>query len=81
MPVEDFKNYMKGNGSFQLLPKGAGGNVQLSEAWLDSVSKKIEDPVIQKQLIEGIRKKTIKTGVIGVDKKTGDLILVPVNVK
>lgn len=72
---------MKGNGSFQLLPKGSGGNVQLSEAWLDSVSKKIEDPIIQKQLIEGIRKKTIKTGVIGVDKKTGDLILVPVNVK
>lgn len=68
-------------GSFQLLKNGAGKNLQLSEKWLETVSKKINDPIIQKEILNGIKRGTIKTGVIGVNKKTGDLILINVTVK
>ncbi|MEH1740764.1 hemagglutinin repeat-containing protein [Fusobacterium varium] len=72
---------MKGNGSFQLLPKGAGGNVQLSKKWIEAVADNIKDPATKKLLKNNLKNGQIKTGVIGVDKKTGDLILVPVNTK
>ena len=72
---------MKGNGSFRLLPKGAGGNVQLSQKWIEAVADNIKDPATKKLLKNNLKNGQIKTGVIGVDKKTGDLILVPVNTK
>lgn len=69
-------------GAIKLAKKGAGGNLQLTNEWLGAIAGKEKlDPETQKILKEVVKNKKYKTGVVALDKKTDELIFVPVKVE
>ncbi len=67
-------------GTIQLSSKGAGGNTQLSNGWIDAIyRRKLPDTDPVSQLLKNISEDKIKTVVIGVDKSTKEIKLVPVS--
>ncbi|TNY25480.1 hypothetical protein BV497_13675 [Fulvimonas soli] len=68
------------NGAFSL-GRTADDSLQLSAKWIDQVMDKIDETSPAYKAIEQARDSgTLNTAVIGVNKKTGQLIGVPVNV-
>lgn len=69
------------NGTVKLASNAAGGNTQLSEAWVKAVMNKLDtkDPArlaIEQALDTG----RLKTAVTGIDRTTGQAVIIPVNV-
>lgn len=70
------------NGSFSLSASGAGGNMQLSNGWIDSVLSRLDSTSPAYQAIEQARATgKLITAVAGVDKSTGQVVAVPVKIK
>lgn len=69
------------NGTVKLAPNAAGGNTQLSKAWIDAVIDNLapNDPTRQ-ILINADKAGKLKTAVTGVDRATGQAVIIPVNV-
>ncbi len=69
------------NGTVKLSSNAAGGNTQLSDAWINKVldNLPLNDPAgiaIQKAKDSG----KLKTAVTGIDRSTGKAVIIPVNV-
>ena len=61
--------------------KGVGGTRQMSLNWVDNVLNKLEDGNPVKHTIENAKNSgKLNTRLVGVDKKTGELIFVPVRI-
>ena len=61
--------------------KGVGGTRQMSPDWIDNVLNKLEDGNPVKHTIKNAKNSgKLNTGLVGVDKKTGELIFVPVRI-
>lgn len=71
---------MSKDGTFSILKKGADGKNQLSPEWIEAVARKIKNTETKKLLLEKLKNNKINTGVIGVDKTNGKVILLPVEV-
>jgi filamentous hemagglutinin len=77
--VADSKQ-MAASGSMKL-SVGAGGELQLSAGWIDAVMGRIQQGSEAWLAIDAARTSgTIRTAVAGVDKATGNLVIVPVKV-
>lgn len=61
--------------------KAAGGNTQLSEAWVQAVLNKLDknDPAA-KAVQQAFNTGKLKTAVTGVDRATGQAVIIPVKV-
>lgn len=69
------------NGTVKLEPKAAGGNTQLSEAWIQAVINKLDPKDPARLAIEQARETDkLKTAVTGVDRTTGQAVIIPVHV-
>ena len=68
------------DGTFSILKKGTDGKKQLSPEWIEAVARKIKNTETKKLLLEKLKDNKINTGVIGVDKTNGKVILLPVEV-
>ena len=67
------------NGSASLDPKAAGGAPQLSDAWVKAVLNKIDVNSEAYQAVSTARLNgTLYKGVIGVDRNSGQLVMVRV---
>ncbi|MDH6457849.1 hypothetical protein M2102_001478 [Fusobacterium sp. PH5-7] len=71
---------MSKDGTFSILKKGADGKNQLSPEWIEAVARKIKNTETKKLLLEKLKNNKINTGIIGVDKTNGKVILLPVEV-
>ena len=69
------------NGTVKLESKAAGGNTQLSEAWVQAVLNKLDknDPAA-KAVQQAFDTGKLKTAVTGVDRATGQAVIIPVHV-
>ena len=68
-------------GAVKLSKDGAGGNIQLSSEWVNSVAgKKTLNETAKKELKKAIKTQNYKTGIVALDKKTGDLIIAPIEI-
>ena len=68
-------------GAVKLSKDGAGGNIQLSSEWVNSVAgKKTLNETAKKELEKAIKTQNYKTGIAALDKKTGDLIVAPIEI-
>ena len=66
-------------GAIKLSKDGAGGNIQLSSEWINSVAgKKTLNETAKKELKKAIKTQNYKTGIVALDKKTGELIITPI---
>uniref|UniRef100_UPI000A95C023 hypothetical protein n=2 Tax=Streptobacillus felis TaxID=1384509 RepID=UPI000A95C023 len=74
--ISNLKNYE--SGSMTLLEKGIDKTRQLSENWIKSVANKL--PKKEKELLEN-NIDNIRTAVIGINKKNGEIIFVPLKVE
>ena len=54
--------------------------VQLSEGWLKSVAGKLPEGPVKTALTTAVDQKTYVTGVAGVDRATGKLVILPVKI-
>jgi filamentous hemagglutinin len=69
------------NGIVKLDSKAAGGNTQLSEAWVVAVLNKLDTKDPARLAIDQARRNgQLKTAVTGVDRATGQAVIIPVNV-
>ncbi len=59
---------------------GANETFQLSPDWIKEVVKKDGNKEIKDIVLKAIDDQKIKTGIVGINKKDGKLILIPVNV-
>ena len=70
------------NGAFTLSANGAGGSMQLSDNWVDTVLSKLDPSSPAYRAVFNARNNgTLTTAVAGVDKGTGKVIAVPVKVQ
>ena len=61
--------------------KGVGGTRQMSTDWVKNVSSKLDkNNPVKKAVDEAIDNGKINTGLVGVDKKTGELIFIPTRI-
>ena len=61
--------------------KGVGGARQMSPNWVNNVLNKLENNNPVKHTIKNAKNSgKLNTGLVGVDKKTGELIFVPVRI-
>ena len=61
--------------------KGAGWARQMSPNWVNNVLNKLENNNPVKHTIKNAKNSgKLNTGLVGVDKKTGELIFVPVRI-
>ncbi|WYE27289.1 hypothetical protein LC560_09110 [Fusobacterium animalis] len=66
-------------GAIKLSKDGAGGNIQLSSEWINSAAgKKTLNETAKKELKKAIKTQNYKTGIVALDKKTGELIITPI---
>ncbi|BBM53290.1 hypothetical protein JMUB3935_2277 [Leptotrichia trevisanii] len=78
--VLDSKQIAK-SGNMSVSNKGAGGARQMSPNWVNNVLNKLENNNPVKHTIENAKNSgKLNTGLVGVDKKTGELIFVPVRI-
>ncbi|MDC4625400.1 hemagglutinin repeat-containing protein [Acinetobacter baumannii] len=69
------------NGTVKLSSNAAGGNTQLSEAWVAAVLKELSPNDPARLAIEQARRSgKLQTAVTGVDRATGQAVIIPVNV-
>ena len=61
--------------------KGVGGTRQMSPDWVKNVSSKLDkNNPVKKAVDEAIDNGKINMGLVGVDKKTGELIFIPTKI-
>jgi|GEM_PF-1544744 len=78
--VLDSKQIAK-SGNMSVSNKGVGGTRQMSPDWVDNVLDKLDTKNETRKAIESaINKGKINTGLVGVDKKTGELIFIPTRI-
>jgi hypothetical protein len=78
--VLDSKQIAK-SGNMSVSNKGAGGTRQMSPDWVKNVSSKLDkNNPVKKAVDEAIDNGKINTGLVGVDKKTGELIFIPTKI-
>ena len=69
------------NGTVKLSPNAAKGNTQLSQAWVKAVLDKLDENDPTRSVVENaIKTGKFRTAVTGVDRATGQAIIVPINV-
>ncbi|MDK2102814.1 hemagglutinin repeat-containing protein [Acinetobacter baumannii] len=69
------------NGTVKLSSNAAGGNTQLSSGWIDAVIDKLPDNDPAKlAIIKADKAGKLKTAVTGVDRVTGQAVIIPVQV-
>ena len=69
------------NGTVKLSSNAAGGNTQLSEAWVAAVLKELSPNDPARLAIEQARRSgKLQTAVTGVDRVTGQAVIIPVSV-
>lgn len=79
--ILDSKQISK-TGNISVSNKGAGGARQMSPEWVNNVLEKLDKNNPTRIVIQdAIDSDKINTGLVGVDKKTGELIFVPTRVK
>jgi len=72
---------MTQSGAFALSSNGAGGNTQNSVAWVEAVRRNLdEQSAAYRAVTEAIRTNTLVTAVGGVNRTTGQLVVLPVTV-
>ena len=78
--ILDSKQIAK-SGNMRVSNKGAGRARQMSPNWVNNVLNKLENNNPIKHTIENAKNSgKLNTGLVGVDKKTGELIFVPVRI-
>jgi hypothetical protein len=78
--ILDSKQIAK-SGNMRVSNKGVGETRQMSPNWVNNVLNKLEDNNPVKHTIGNARDSgKLNTGLVGVDKKTGELIFVPVRI-
>ena len=78
--IVDSKQIAK-TGNMKVSNKGAGGTRQMSPDWVKNVSSKLDkNNPVKKAVDEAIDNGKINTGLVGVDKKTGELIFIPTKI-
>lgn len=61
--------------------KGVGGTRQMSPDWVREVNNKLKtNSPVRKAIREAISSDKLNTGLVGVDKKTGELIFIPTKI-
>lgn len=69
------------SGAFSLSANGAGGNTQNSAAWVNAVLQKLDKNSAAYQAVDAARQNgTLVTAVGGVNRTTGQLVVLPVTV-
>lgn len=72
---------MLSSGAFSLSSSGAGGNTQNSRAWVEAVLERLDKSSAAYKAVEAARdSNTLVTAVGGVNRTTGELIVLPVTV-
>lgn len=72
---------MASTGSFSLSTDGAGGNTQLSAGWTNAVLRRLDQSSDAYKAVDAAAKNnTLVTAVGGVNKTTGELVVLPVTV-
>ena len=78
--ILDSKQIAK-SGNMRVSNKGVDGTRQMSPDWVDNVLDKLDTKNQTRKAIESaINKGKINTGLVGVDKKTGELIFIPTRI-
>ena len=62
------------------LQKGAEGNIQLTEEWIRAVITRLPVGPARTTVSAALNAGTLQTVIAGVDRKTGNVIAVPVQV-
>ena len=82
--VLDSKQIAK-SGNMRVSNKGVGGTRQMSPDWVKNVLDKVDarniDNSTTKVIRDAINSNKINIGLVGVDKKTGELIFVPIRIR
>ena len=69
------------DGSTKVIEKAAKEFRQLSPDWIDQMAKSLPEGSLEKKiLLDAIEQKNIKTGIVGVNKKTGEILFLPVEI-
>ena len=69
------------DGSTKVIENAAKNFRQLSPKWIKQMADTFPEGSIEKKiLLDAIDQKNIKTGIVGVNKKTGDILLLPVEI-
>ena len=78
--ILDSKQIAK-SGNMRVSNKGVDGTRQMSPDWVDNVLDKLDTKNQTRKAIESaINKGKINTGLVGVDRKTGELIFIPTRI-
>ena len=69
------------DGSTKVIENAAKEFRQLSPDWIDQMAKSLPEGSLEKKiLLDAIEQKNIKTGIVGVNKKTGEILFLPVEI-
>ena len=69
------------DGSTKVIENAAKNFRQLSPKWIKQMADTFPEGSIEKKILEdAIKKQNVKTGIVGVNKKTGDILLLPVEI-
>ena len=69
------------DGSTKVIENAAKKFRQLSPKWIKQMADTFPEGSIEKKILEdAIKKQNIKTGIVGVNKKTGDILFLPVEI-
>ena len=69
------------DGSTKVIEKAAKEFRQLSPDWIKQMADTLPEGSIEKKiLLDAINQKNIKTGIVGVNKKTGEILFLPVEI-
>ena len=69
------------DGSTKVIENAAKNFRQLSPKWIKQMGDTFPEGSIEKKILEdAIKKQNVKIGIVGVNKKTGDILLLPVEI-
>ena len=69
------------DGSTKVIENAAKEFRQLSPDWIDQMAKSLPEGSIEKKILEdAIKQQNVKTGIVGVNKKTGEILFLPVEI-
>ena len=69
------------SGNMRVSNKGVDGTRQMSPDWVREVNNKLKtNSPVRKAIREAISSDKLNTGLVGVDKKTGELIFIPTKI-
>ena len=69
------------DGSTKVIENAAKKFRQLSPKWIKQMADTLPEGSIEKKILEdAIKKQNVKTGIVGVNKKTGEILFLPVEI-